>query len=290
MPTNRLWMTAFLLPCLLMFVVLIGIPLINVVWTSFADYSTFSSPVFSGWHNYDQLLFHDADFWAAVRHTLLWVTLQCTVGVAIGVTVALMLFRKPAGWKFFRAIYMIPSIIPTVASGIMFYLLLNPEFGIVKPLQRLLGAHGQPVNLFGNSSYAFWALTLTWIFYSAICTVIVMAELGTVSGSLLEAARIDGASRLQIDLFILVPLLRGVIGTCVILAAVSMITQFDTIFVTTRGGPGASTLNLSVYLYNTATLNNDYGMTNAISVMQILIGLLIVFITGKAFKLGETHD
>jgi raffinose/stachyose/melibiose transport system permease protein len=288
--TNRVWILLFLAPCLLMFVVLIGIPLVNVVWTSFADYTTFSKPEISGWGNYEQLLFHDDSFWDAVKNTLLWVLLQCTVGVSIGCAVALLLFRKPFGWKFFRAVYMIPSIIPTVASGIMFYLLLNPELGIVKPLQQFLGSQGPTLNLFGNSSYAFWALTLTWIFYSAISTVIIMAELGTISGSLLEAARIDGASRFQIDLFILLPLLRNIIGTCVILAAVGMITQFDTIYVTTKGGPGSSTLNLSVYLYNTATLDNDYGLTNAISVMQILLGLFLVLLIGRAFKLGESHE
>ncbi len=286
---KRLWVLLFVTPCLLMFIVFIGIPLVNVTWTSFADYTTFSPPILSGLGNYRELL-HDRSFWQAFRNTLLWVLMQCTVGVSVGCIVALLLFRKPFGWKFFRAVYMIPSIIPTVATGIMFYLLLNPELGIIKPLQHLAGPHSPAINPFGNSSYAFWALTLTWLFYSAISTIIIMAELGTISDALLEAAKIDGATRFQIDLHILLPLLRNILGTCVILAAVGMITQFDTIYVTTRGGPGSSTLNLSVFLYNTATLDNNYGLANAISVVQILVGLILVFLIGRAFKLGDSNE
>ena len=162
---------------------------------------------------------------------------------------ALVLRRKPKGWKIARTAYMIPNIIPTAATGVMFTLLLNPMFGIVKPFLDFLGVNYAMVpNLFGNSRYAFWTVTATWIFYSGFNTIIFLAEMGAVDKEIYEAASIDGATPWQADRYITLPLMRNVCGTCVTLASVAMVSQFDIIYMTTKGGPGTSTLNLPIYL------------------------------------------
>ena len=87
--------------------------------------------------------------------------------------------------------------------------------------------------------------------------------MGAVSKEIYEAAAIDGATPWQADRYITLPLMRNVCGTCVTLASVAMVSQFDIIYMTTKGGPGTSTLNLPIYLYKAArTLENNYGKAN----------------------------
>lgn len=281
---KKIWIFLFTIPCMILFALVYAAPIITVFYTSLCDYTAFSSPAFQGIKNFITI-FSDSDFICSIRNTLLWVVLQSTIHVGVGLAMALVLRRKPKGWKFARTAYMIPNIIPTAATGVMFTLLLNPMFGIVKPIMDFLGIdYAMVPNLFGNSRYAFWTVTATWILYSGFNTIIFLAEMGAVSKEIYEAAAIDGATPWQADRYITLPLMRNVCGTCVTLASVAMVSQFDIIYMTTKGGPGTSTLNLPIYLYKAATLENNYGKANAVGVVQIIIGITLVILIKGLFR------
>ena len=281
---KKIWIFLFTIPCMILFALVYAAPIITVFYTSLCDYTAFNSPAFQGIKNFITI-FSDSDFICSIRNTLLWVVLQSTIHVGVGLAMALVLRRKPKGWKFARTAYMIPNIIPTAATGVMFTLLLNPMFGIVKPIMDFLGIdYAMVPNLFGNSRYAFWTVTATWIFYSGFNTIIFLAEMGAVSKEIYEAAAIDGATPWQADRYITLPLMRNVCGTCVTLASVAMVSQFDIIYMTTKGGPGTSTLNLPIYLYKAATLENNYGKANAVGVIQIIIGITLVILIKGLFR------
>ena len=281
---KKIWIFLFTIPCMILFALVYAAPIITVFYTSLCDYTAFNSPAFQGIKNFITI-FSDSDFICSIRNTLLWVVLQSTIHVGVGLAMALFLRRKPKGWKFARTAYMIPNIIPTAATGVMFTLLLNPMFGIVKPIMDFLGIdYAMVPNLFGNSRYAFWTVTATWILYSGFNTIIFLAEMGAVSKEIYEAAAIDGATPWQADRYITLPLMRNVCGTCVTLASVAMVSQFDIIYMTTKGGPGTSTLNLPIYLYKAATLENNYGKANAVGVVQIIIGITLVILIKGLFR------
>lgn len=281
---KKIWIFLFTIPCMILFALVYAAPIITVFYTSLCDYTAFNSPAFQGIKNFITI-FSDSDFICSIRNTLLWVVLQSTIHVGVGLAMALVLRRKPKGWKFARTAYMIPNIIPTAATGVMFTLLLNPMFGIVKPIMDFLGIdYAMVPNLFGNSRYAFWTVTATWILYSGFNTIIFLAEMGAVSKEIYEAAAIDGATPWQADRYITLPLMRNVCGTCVTLASVAMVSQFDIIYMTTKGGPGTSTLNLPIYLYKAATLENNYGKANAVGVVQIIIGITMVILIKGLFR------
>lgn len=282
-----LWIALFIAPCAALFLLIYGAPIVTVLYTSLCEYTAFVKPHLIGFGNFTKL-FADEDFLVSVKNTLAWVLLQTTFHVALGLLMALMLQRKPKGWQFVRTAYMIPNIIPTAATGVMFYMLLNPTFGIFKTVYSVFGIDPMNVpNFFGDSKFSFVTVTCTWIFYSAFNTIIFMAEMGAIPKEIYESARVDGAKPYQIDLYITLPLLKNIICTTVVLAAVAMVAQFDIIYVTTRGGPGNSTLNLPIYLYKTATLESNYGMANAVGVIQIFIGLALVLLVRKVFSIGE---
>ena len=281
---KKIWIFLFTIPCMILFALVYAAPIITVFYTSLCDYTAFNSPAFQGIKNFITI-FSDSDFICSIRNTLLRVVLQSTIHVGVGLAMALVLRRKPKGWKFARTAYMIPNIIPTAATGVMFTLLLNPMFGIVKPIMDFLGIdYAMVPNLFGNSRYAFWTVTATWILYSGFNTIIFLAEMGAVSKEIYEAAAIDGATPWQADRYITLPLMRNVCGTCVTLASVAMVSQFDIIYMTTKGGPGTSTLNLPIYLYKAATLENNYGKANAVGVVQIIIGITLVILIKGLFR------
>lgn len=281
---KNLWIVLFTIPCMLLFALVYAAPIVTVLYTSFCNYTTFSSPELVGLANFITI-FQDKDFLSAIGNTLVWVALQSTFHVMLGLLMALVLRRKPKGWKVVRTAYMIPNIIPTAATGVMFTLLLNPSFGVLKSVFDFFGwdVAGIP-NLFGNSKYAFWTVTCTWIFYAAFNTIIFLAEMGAIDQSIYEAARVDGAKPWQLDRYITLPMMKNIFGTCVVLASVAMVSQFDIIYMTTKGGPGHSTLNLPIYLYKAAMLENNYGKANAVGVVQITIGLVLVLLIQSVFK------
>ena len=261
-----LWIVLFTMPCMLLFALVYAAPIVTVLYTSLCDYTTFSGPVFAGVKNFVNI-FGDGDFLESIKNTLVWVLLQSTFHVSLGLVMALVLRRKPKGWKVVRTAYMIPNIVPTAATGVMFTLLLNPTFGIVKPFLEMIGVEvSQVPNLFGNSRYAFWTVTATWIFYAGFNTIIFLAEMGAVDKEIYEAATVDGASPWQLDRYITLPLMKNIFGTCVTLAS------------------GNTTLNLPIYLYKAATLENNYGKANAVGTVQIAIGLILVLLIQRMFQ------
>ena len=117
-----LWIVLFTMPCMLLFALVYAAPIVTVLYTSLCDYSSFSGPVFAGLKNFVNI-FGDGDFLESIKNTLVWVLLQSTFHVSLGLVMALVLRRKPKGWKVVRTAYMIPNIVPTAATGVMFTLL-----------------------------------------------------------------------------------------------------------------------------------------------------------------------
>lgn len=103
------WIVLFTTPCMILFAIVYAAPIVTVLYTSFCKYTTFSRPEFSGIKNFAQIL-GDKDFLVSIKNTLIWVLLQSTFHVTLGLVMALVLRRKPKGWKIVRTAYMIPII------------------------------------------------------------------------------------------------------------------------------------------------------------------------------------
>lgn len=284
---NKKWILIFLMPSIILFMVIFAYPLINVFYTSFFHSTAFDNQYFIGFKNYIDLFTKDSTFITALKNTITWILLQSTLHVTFGVIVAIVLSKKIRGWKVARAAFMVPNIISAAALGMLFLNIFNPQIGFVNGFMKIIGWTNFNVNWFANSSTAFFSVTLTWILYAGLITLLVMSEIGAIPEAIFEAAKIDGANELEIDLFIILPNLKNIIQTAVILAATSMVTQFDLIYITTGGGPGDSTINLGLYLYKVANLQSNYGVSNAIAVIQILVGLTAVFLIAKIFNIGK---
>ena len=169
----------------------------------------------------------------------------------------------------------------------LFLCMFNAEFGIVNTIVSLFTGSKFTQNWFMNYDTAFLTVTLTWLPYAAITSLLVLTEITSIDGAILEAAVVDGADNLQINLRIILPLLKNIIGTSVILEASAMLKKLDIILLTTKGGPGTTTMNLPMYIYKTSMLENNFGLANAAGVVLILLGCVTVAVSNRLFKIGE---
>lgn len=281
------WIPVFLLPAVVLFLLIYAAPLLMVFVTSLFDYRlTSASMTFIGFENYARLL-QDPDFFQALTNTVVWIGIQCIVHVALGTLIALVLYKKPRGWKFVRTAYMVPNIISNAAIGMIFLNIFNPQFGVVNSVLKAVGLEHLTRNWLMDTGTAFPSVTIIWLLFAGYTTTLVLAQALSIDESVLEAARVDGASPLQTDLFVVLPLLKKIIGTTMVMAATYMLQMFDLIYITTNGGPGKTTTNLPLMLYGVYKNENNYGYANTIGVCIVIIGIVAMTVINKAMQVNE---
>lgn len=287
MKNNKIWLYVFSAPLILFFTVFLLAPVIIVFGTSFMEWKGFSGNItFIGLDNYIAAL-KDPEFIVSFQHTLIWIVLQSTIHVIIGVSFAIIISRKFRGWKILRTSFMIPNMISASALGFIFLMVFNGQIGLINSVLRKLNLEQFAHNWFFDPSTAFVSVTVTWLLFAGLIMLLVLTEIGTIPASLYEAADLDGASQWQKDLFITIPQLRNVLGTCMIIAATSKLKEFELIYLTTKGGPGTGTMSLPLYLYNTSIVQNNFGYSNMIGTVLIAMGLILIFIITKVFKIAS---
>lgn len=285
MNKKNVWLYLFITPLLLFFAVFLMIPVGMVIGSSFFEWKGFSGDItFVGIANY-LAAFKDKEFQVAFINTMIWTVIQSTLHVFIGVSMAIVISKKIKGWKIIRTAFVIPNMIAASALGFVFLMVFNGEFGLLNTLLNKMNLSLWTHNWLFESGTAFWSVTMTWLIYAGLIMLLVLTEIGTIPKELYEAAALDGATTFHQDLFITLPLLKNVIGTSVIIAATSKLKEFELIYIATKGGPGNTTMNLPLYLYNTAMVQNNYGYSNMIGTVLIAMGLVMIYLISKFFRI-----
>ncbi len=278
------WVYLFLLPSLAIFAVFYLVPIATVFVTSFTSWDGFNAPEFNGIANYLRLFQNDA-FLVSLWNILAWSVVAIVLHVGFGVLVAFILYRKPFGWKFTRMVFMVPNVISAAAWAMIYKFVFNNDIGILNGLIRIFNPDFS-VQWFFESGYAFWAVTLTWLFYAVIVTLIVLGDLMAIPSEIHEAAKIDGASEWQITKAINLPLCRNAIGTSVICSVTARIAMYEQIALTTGGGPGDETMSLPLILVNAIT-DMNYGYGNASAVIMFILGILTLLVVNRMFRMND---
>ena len=282
---NYRWIYLFLLPSVIVFLAFYLQPIITVFITSFTKWDGFNSPQFIGFRNYLDMFSNDG-FKSAFKNLLLWSVIAGVLHVGFGVLVAFILYHKPRGWKLTRAVFMIPNVISAAAWAMIYKFIFNDDMGILNNIIRKF-APDFHVQWFFQSPYAFWAVTLTWLFYAVIVTLVVLNDLMAIPEELTEAAKVDGATGWKITRHIHIPLCRNAIGTGIICSITARIAMYEQIKLTTAGGPGDDTMNIPLILVKSIS-DMKYGYANANGVIMFVLGLLILFIVNRAFRMNDS--
>jgi len=256
-------------------------PILASFYYSFTVYDIISPPQFAGLANYQDLLTTDPLFWKAVRNTLYYVAVAVPLYLCIALAVALLLNMKLRGMALYRTLFFLPSIVPDVASAMLWAWILNPQFGLLNALLRGLGI--PTVGWLSDPNWSKPALILIglWAFGSSM--VIFLAALQDVPEALYEAAELDGAGLLRKTWNVTLPMITPTIFFNLVLGMIGAFQYFTTAFVLSQGtgGPASSTLFYSLLLYNNAFSYFKMGYSSA---MAWLLFAFVFLLTWLVFK------
>ena len=294
--TNRDWLGFwFMLPAAAFLILFLAYPLGLGVWLSFTDARLGRGGVFVGLENYSYLI-DDPTFWLTVFNTILYTTVASTIKFAIGLYLALLLNERLPFKAIIRAVVRIPFIVPTVLSAIAFWWLFDPQFSIISWSMMKLGLITQYINFLGDPWNARWSVIFANIWRGVpFVAITLLAGLQTVSPSLYEAATIDGATPWQNFRYITYPLLTPIIAVVMTFSVLFTFTDFQLIWVMTRGGPVNATHLMATYSYQRGIMSGYLGEGSAIATAMIpfLLGAILVSWFGlqrRKWQQGEDND
>jgi raffinose/stachyose/melibiose transport system permease protein len=276
----------FLGPALGFYIMFLIIPLIGTLFLSLTDWNGFSFGQidFVGVKNYTALA-HDPVFRQALWHTLVFVAVAVVLKTVGSLAAALALNERLPLNTWFRAVYVMPTVISMVVIGVVFNLALSPTLGLINPFLNAIGLGHFAGDWLGDPHKALPILILLDVWQNfGIYMLIYVARLVALPDDLSEAARVDGATRWQEIRRITIPLLRTTTGTVMLLAGIDSLKVFTTVYVMTRGGPDHATEVLSTWGYSQAFSQDDVGSGSAIMVVLLVIAFVFAFIWLRLFR------
>jgi multiple sugar transport system permease protein len=254
---------AFASPWIFGFLVFTAYPIVASLYYSFTYFDTLSPPVWVGAQNYTRLLAEDPLFWQSLRNTLFMVVFGLPASLVAGLALALLLNQKLRGMAIYRTIFYIPSIVPTVASSVLWMWLLNPQIGLINKMLAAAGVQGP--GWLTDPAWSKPALILMGIWGVGSAMIIYLAGLQDVSQELYEAAEIDGAGSAAKLFHVTLPMLSPVIFFNLVMGIIGTFQYFTQVFVMTHGGPEDSTLFYALHLFNKAFVDLQFGYASAMA-------------------------
>jgi multiple sugar transport system permease protein len=293
---NRNWLGFwFMLPAMAFLILFLAYPLGLGIWLSFTDQKIGRVGQFIGVENYEWL-WDDAIFWLSVFNTLLYTFEASVVKFAVGLYLALLLNENLPFKAIIRAVVLIPFIVPTVLSAIAFWWLFDPQFSIISWSLKKMGLITTNIDFLGDVWNARWSVIFANVWRGVpFVAITLLAGLQTVSPSLYEAATIDGASTWQRFRYITYPLLTPIIAVVMTFSVLFTFTDFQLIWVMTRGGPVNATHLMATFSYQRAIMSGYLGEGAAISTAMIpfLLAAIMVSWFGlqrRKWQQGENND
>lgn len=276
-------LVAFLTPAIAMMLLFFVIPVIYVVVVSFLKWNGISDPAFNNVRNF-YLLFKDKAFTRSILNNVIWALVAGFIQVPLAMLMAIILSRKPKGWKFFRTVYFFPQVISGIALATLWRAVYRAENGLLNGILTAVTGSTVTTDWLGGLRTAFPAVLIYWVFYVGYYMVIMMADMTTIDQSYYEAATIDGATDFQQAIYITIPLIKKTsLLTCITLASVMGLRQFEQVYMLTNGGPANTTSTIVLYMYNKLSSSN-YGMAGASAVILIIVGVIFIVCIRKIFE------
>ncbi|MFJ6572165.1 carbohydrate ABC transporter permease [Streptomyces sp. NPDC091292] len=277
----------FLAPALLGFALFYVYPTIRGAYLSLTDYNPVSPrpPSFVGMENYRQL-WNDDLFWTSLRVTGQYVVLNIVSQTVLALLLAAMMARLTRSFVL-RATLLIPWLVPNVTVGLTWFWLLDANLGFAN---HLLGAVGLPAQGFlsdpGQAMPAIAGIN-TWA-YTGYTALLLYAGMLQIPKQIYEAAAIDGLGEIRLFLHVTLPLLRPVLALVLVVSLIGSFQIFDTIAVTTKGGPVNATQAIYYYIYQQAFSFLHMGYASALAMTLVLILGALTFLQLRLLRASSS--
>lgn len=280
----------FIMPVVLGLLIFTIGPMIASFYFSFTKFPILKSPEWVGFGNYIKMLTKEKYFWQAVKVTVTYAVTAVPLGILGSFLLALLLDQRLKGIAFFRTCFYMPTIVPALASAVLWGWLLNPDYGLVNAILRRLSL---PTSTFlSDPKTALGSLVLMSLWGVGGGMVIYLAGLQSISQQLYEAGKIDGANAFQLFRHITMPLMTPTIFFNLVMGLIGAFQYFTGAFVLTAGGPLFSTYFYNLMLYERAFKWVQMGMASAMAwflLVVVLILTLLVFRSSSMWVFYETE-
>jgi raffinose/stachyose/melibiose transport system permease protein len=266
----------FLPPAVMLFTLFVVLPVGEAAWYSGFNWNGFGVP--SNWiglDNYRFVLGHKA-FASAFRNNLLIIAVSLLVQLPLALALAIILADRFRGAVALRMVFFLPYVLAEIATGLIFSFVYDGDYGLLAAIYRVFGAEAP--HLLASSTTAFPAILVVVVWkYFGFHMMLFIAALQGMDKNMVEAARIDGATRWQVLRYIVIPTLYPTIRLSVFFAIVGSLQLFDLIMPLTRGGPADSSHTMVSFLYNFGVTRMRVGFGSAVGVILFVICVTFAF-------------
>jgi multiple sugar transport system permease protein len=286
---TRYWIYLLLLPSLVIILLVIAYPTIYGMAISFRE-MRLTRPGLTGWVGFKHYLvmIDDPVFWVALKNTVLWVTFAVVLELGLGFIAATALNRNVPGTGIFAVLILVPYFLPNVVAGHMWALLLDPRLGVINDILVRIGILSSYKAWFADPNTALAATIFVEAWHGfPFFALLLLAGLKGIPQDLYKAAAVDGAGPIAQFRLITVPMLKSVIAAAVILRVISLVNSPDLLLILTGGGPGDATQVLSLYAFQTAYKDFNFGYASALSVVMFVILMVFAYAYIRLSKIGQ---
>jgi multiple sugar transport system permease protein len=291
-PPRRRWRSSettaailFLLPALFGFITFYMLPLVRGIYLSFTDWDLLSPPNIVGLSNF-QKLFSDKLFWNSLVVTAEYVFLNIGFQTVLAILIAVLMDRLTRSMAI-RGTLLLPYLIPNVVVGLIWFWMLDLQLGITNQILEAIGLNRIP--FLGSTVWAIPSIAAINIWrHMGYTALLVFAGLQAIPKTSYEAAAMDGASEWKMFSKITLPLLRPVLAVVLVITMIGSFQIFDTVAVTTKGGPVNATRVIYYYIYQKAFDQFEFGYASAIALVLMVILVGVTFVQLKLLRAGES--
>lgn len=286
---EALYFWLFISPWVIGFLVFLFGPMIASMYLSLTDWDSFTSPQFIGFANYVKALTADPVFWKALWNTFYYAIFSVPIGLFLGLWLANLLNKRVRGRKVFRALIYLPTLVPLVATSLVFKMVLAPSGPLNKGLE-LFGIQGPQWLL--DSAWVKPALILLSIWGAGGATVLLLSAMNGIPREFYEAAEIDGAGPMRQFWSITFPQITPVLFFNLIMGLIGAFQVFGQVYILTSGGPDNASITMVPLLFQQAFTFYHFGYASAIAwlLFLIIIGVTaIAFATSRKWVFYETE-
>ena len=264
----------------------IFIPILKSMYYSLFDYTLLrmSSPEFNGFTNFKEV-FLGSDFFESLKVTLSYVVSVVSIEFALGIALALLLNRSFKGRKFVRSIVLIPWIVPTIVVALLWMWIFQSDYGVLNYILVKLHILTENKKWVSEPDLALIAVMIAamWRQLPFMATML-LAGMQGIPNDMIEAARIDGASKVQMFFKIILPFMKKIIQTVTLVAIIENFKMFPMFWIMTGGGPMNRTTTLAILSYRTSFVELNLGKGAAIGVLWLFILVTISTVYNRLFQ------
>ncbi|GLO61698.1 ABC transporter permease [Vibrio sp. MACH09] len=258
----------FLAPAIVVFLIYVIYPIIDSIILSFYNWDGLGDKTWVGFDNYVELFDSDT-FYTSLKNNFLWLVFFM-LAPPIGMAIALFLNQQVRGIRVVKSLFFFPFVISQVVVGLVFAWFYDPSFGL---LNIALGWFGiAPISILANEEYVTYGIIAAGLWPQiSYCMILYLTGLNNLDPEQLEAARLDGAKKLKMLWYIVIPQLRPATFIAIVVTVIGALRSFDLVATMTAGGPWGSSTVLAYQMYEESIFNYRMGYGAAVSVVLFLI-------------------